>query len=162
MRHPGRAPCLTACPARRAALSVVVVAAAIVANPTLHATASPKVRSLALPCLALPCLALPIGISPLGPHTAYSACVGVSIRPAWRRPSLLHARTTRSRSNLRLACRSACNSRTTCSSIASHFDLRPLRRCHHTNSPAVRARRLTSIDCLTDSFSAASVAPFCP
>jgi hypothetical protein len=126
----------------------------------LLSPASPKVRSLASPyhllssrhwariprvcCCwkSVPFVAGPLGVD-------------------WTVSSSLHARTTRSRSNLRLAC----NSRITCSSsVASHFDLRPLRRCHLTNSLAVRARpqlRLTSIDGLTDSFSAASVVPFC-
>lgn len=94
-----------ACPARRAALSqtpvvaVVVVAAAAVANLTPRA-ASPKVRSLPLPCPAI------ITIPPLGTHTA---------RVRWSFRSLLAARLasivsssrthdTRSRSNLRSAC----------------------------------------------------------
>lgn len=96
-----------ACPARRAALSqtpvvaVVVVAAAsaAVANPTPRA-ASPKVRSLPLPCSTI------VTIPPLGTHTA---------RVRWSFRSLLAARLastvsssrthdTRSRSNFRSAC----------------------------------------------------------
>lgn len=129
-------PASAACPARRAALSqtpvVVVVVVVAIAIPTPRAAASPKVRSLTLSRPALPF------IPPLGTHTARVLevpCSSLARLPSTG-PSLLHTRTTRSRSNLRLAC----NSRITCSSIASlAFDLRLLRRCDHTNSPAVRA-----------------------
>ena len=134
-----------ACPARRAALSqtpvvaVVVVAAAAVANLTPRA-ASPKVRSLPLPCPAF------IAIPPLGTHAARVCVLEVPFVAGCAlgiKPSLLHARTTRSRSNLRSACLLARNSRITCSNVSPSI-ARPLRRCHHTNSPAVRARATPS------------------
>jgi len=99
-------PACAACPARRAALTqtpvvaVVVVIAAAVANPTPRA-ASPKVRSLPLPCPAF------IAIPPLGTHAARVCVLEVPFVAGCAlgiKPSLLHARTTRSRSNLRSAC----------------------------------------------------------
>ena len=140
-------PACAACPARRAALTqtpvaaVVVVVTAAVADPTPRA-ASPKVRSLALPCPAF------IAIPPLGTHTA-RVRVGSSVR-CWphalgiNRLFFTHARTHDAISLQPPPGLPARDSRITCSNVSLAFDLRPLRRCHHTNSPAVRARATPS------------------
>jgi len=97
---------------RQTPVVAVVVVAAAVANPTPH-TASPKVRSLPLPCPAF------IAIPPLGTHTA-RVCVGGSVR-CW--PRAWHQTVSSSRTHDAISLQPplgllARNSRITCSNVS--------------------------------------------
>ena len=134
VRHPGRAlPCLALpdAPLTRIA-ECTRCRRRLLSQTQRRPPRVQKVRSLAVPCHYCPVIGHAYRVVARVLEEASIRCCW----PAWHRPSLLHART-RSRSNLRLACKS----RITC--IA--FGLRPLRRVATTRTLQLFARARNSV-----------------